>query len=411
MNFAGIVKLSLVGLRTNKTRSFLTMLGIIIGIASVIVIMSVGAGAQSLILDQIQGVGSNLVGILPGASEEDGPPASVFGIQITTLIDEDAWAIKNQLPEVVDVASYVTGVETVSWQNQKSDLTFNGVSYSYPNVEDVKVSKGSFFTAEEEGAMARVVVLGSQAAQELFGNIDPLGQDIKIKRESFKVIGVLEERGSIGFQNSDKQVFIPLTAAQKLLLGIRHVALIRAKIDKSENIDYAIASIKEILRDRHNLRNVGEDDFSVRSQAEAIKALMTITNALKFFLAAVAGLSLIVGGIGIMNIMFVSVIERIKEIGLRKAVGATPGNILKQFLIESLMLTGIGGVIGIIIGAVISGLVAAVAIYLGYSWSYVITPSSIVVGFIVAASVGMIFGYFPARRAANLNPIEALRHE
>ena len=189
------------------------------------------------------------------------------------------------------------------------------------------------------------------------------------------------------------------------------MALIRAKIDKSENINYAIASIKEILRDRHNLRNVAEDDFSVRSQAEAIKALTTITDALKFFLAAVAGLSLVVGGIGIMNIMFVSVMERVKEIGLRKAVGATPAGILKQFLVESLMLTGIGGLIGIVIGALISGLVALVAIYLGYTWSYVVTPASILTGFIVSASVGIVFGYFPARRAANLNPIDALRHE
>lgn len=411
MDLFNIIKLSLIGLKTNKVRSFLTMLGIIIGIASVIVIMSVGAGAQYLILDQIQGVGSNLIGVMPGASDEKGPPASVFGIQITTLTDDDSYAINDQIPEITAISSYVRGLDTVTWQNQKRDLTFMGVNASYPEVEDTKVERGLFFTAEDELSISRVAILGSAVAEDIFGEIEPLGQEIKIKREIFKVIGILEQRGNVGFQNPDEQIFIPLSAAQKLILGIKHVSLIRAKVDKAENIDYAVSGIEEVLRDRHNLRNSLTDDFSVRSQTEAVEALTTITNALKFFLAAMAGISLVVGGIGIMNIMFVSVMERIREIGLRKAVGATSSAILKQFLVEAALLTCVGGLAGVILGSFISGAVALVAVYLGYSWQYLITSSSVIVGLAVSGTVGIVFGYFPALRAARLHPIDALRYE
>ena len=387
------------------------MLGIIIGISAVIIIISVGAGAQSLILNQIEKVGSNLIGIMPGASDEDSPPASIMGIQVTTLKYEDGLAILDRVLEVVSLASFVQGIETVSWQNQKKDATFIGTTSNYPQVEDTEVVSGRFFDYQEERNAARVAVLGSKIAEELFSGTDPIGQKIKIKRESFKVIGVFKERGKVAFQDPDNQVFIPLSAAQKVLIGIQHVTLIRAKVLSEENIGFILEQIKQVLRDRHNITNPDEDDFTVRSQTEAIGVLTTITNALAFFLAAIASISLIVGGIGIMNIMYVAVTERTSEIGLRKAVGATKRNVLTQFLVESILITFLGGLLGIIIGSIISGLVAFVANYLGYNWAFVVSPLSIIVGVVVSCAIGIIFGYFPAKRAADLDPIEALRYE
>jgi len=411
MNFRSIISLSLIGLKTNKSRSALTMLGIIIGIAAVIIIMSVGAGAQSLILNQVEKVGSNLIGVLPGASEDDGPPASAMGVTVTTLTYEDGLVIHDQIPEIIALTSYTRGIDTVSWQNQQLDTTFMGTTASYLNVESAEVAKGHFFLSTDEKGIARVAVLGSGVALDLFGEIDPIGQKIKIKRESFEVVGVLKERGTVAFENVDDQLFIPLNTAQKLLLGIHHVNMMRAKVDNSESIEQVILEVKQILRDRHNIKNEGEDDFSVRNQVEALDMLTTITDALKFFLAAMAAISLLVGGVGIMNIMYVVVTERTQEIGLRKAVGATYHNLLSQFLIEAIIITMVGGIIGIIIGSVISMLVAFIAIYLGYAWSFIVSPGSIIVSVVVATLVGVVFGFFPAKRAAKLDPITALRYE
>ena len=411
MNFRSIISLSLIGLKTNKSRSALTMLGIIIGITAVIIIMSVGAGAQSLILNQVEKVGSNLIGVLPGASEDDGPPASAMGVTVTTLTYEDGLVIQDQIPEIIALTSYTRGIDTVSWQNQQLDTTFMGTTASYLNVESAEVAKGHFFLSTDEKGIARVAVLGSGVALDLFGEIDPIGQKIKIKRESFEVVGVLKERGTVAFENVDDQLFIPLNTAQKLLLGIHHVNMMRAKVDNSESIEQVILEVKQILRDRHNIKNEGEDDFSVRNQVEALDMLTTITDALKFFLAAMAAISLLVGGVGIMNIMYVVVTERTQEIGLRKAVGATYHNLLSQFLIEAIIITMVGGIIGIIIGSVISMLVAFIAIYLGYAWSFIVSPGSIIVSVVVATLVGVVFGFFPAKRAAKLDPITALRYE
>ena len=205
--------------------------------------------------------------------------------------------------------------------------------------------------------------------------------------------------------------FLPLVSAQKLLLGINYVNLIRAKVINEASLDLAVEEVKQVLRDRHNIANPKEDDFSVRNQAEALDMLTTLTNGLKFFLAAVAAISLLVGGIGIMNIMYVSVSERTREIGLRKAVGATAGNLLNQFLAEAVIVTVLGGIVGILIGSLISALIALAANYLGYAWSFIVTPASIIVGFLVSFVIGVIFGYFPAHQAAKLNPIDALRYE
>lgn len=394
-------------------RTFLTMLGMIIGIASVIIIMSVGAGAQSLILNQIKGMGSNLIGVLPGASDENGPPASAMGVSVTTLKYEDAQALakRDKVPHALAVASYVKGTGTINWENRSVDTNFTGTTASYINVEDAEVEKGIFFSTEDEKTITRVVVLGSQVAEDLFQNTEPVGQTVKIKRETFKVIGVMKKRGSVAFQNQDSQIFIPLLTAQKIILGINHLGYVRVKIDFSENIQESIEDIKATMRDQHDLSGSTADDFSVRSMQQALDVFTGVTNALKFFLAAIAAIALIVGGIGIMNIMLVSVNERIREIGLRKAVGAKRKNILTQFLVETIILSLGGGLIGVMVGFIFSFLVAVIAKYLGYQWDFVVSLSSIFLACGISVGIGLIFGIYPAYKAANLDPITALRYE
>lgn len=402
--------LSIIG--RNKVRSFLTMLGIVIGIMSVIVVMSVGAGAQSLILNQVTSLGSNLVGVLPGKSEDNGPPASAMGIVVTTLKYEDMKALTGlEFPSIVSVTGYVRGAETINWGDNKTDTSFVGVSADLPNVEDTEVRLGRFFSEEEEKGLARVVVLGSQVAKELFEDADPIGKQIRIKKTSFTVIGVMVERGSSGFQNQDNQVYTPITTAQKLLLGIDYISFGRIKVDKAENVDKAVEYIKQVLRERHKITNPEEDDFSVRTTAQGLDALTNITNALKIFLSAIAAISLIVGGIGIMNIMLAAVQERTREIGLRKAVGATNRNIITQFLIETVMITFLGALAGILLGTLISFVAGKIAQSQGYHWDIVVSFSSIFTACIVGVSIGLVFGIVPARRASKLNPIEALRYE
>jgi putative ABC transport system permease protein len=410
------IRASTSALLTNKVRSFLTMLGIIIGVGAVIVIMAVGAGAQSLILSQVKSLGSNLIGVLPGKSEEKGPPASVMGIAITTLTYDDALAIsdKKNVPNITAAAAYVKSIATVSWGSHKYDTNLNGTTASYLDVEGGELEAGRFFSREEEANLSRVAVLGSAVKKELFGESEAVGQRIKIKRHSFEVIGVMAERGNVFFQDYDDQVFLPIKTMQKLVLGVNHIGLIRVKVDKKENVPQAIADTKAILRARHNItdQSGANDDFTVRSMAQVLDILSTITNALRYFLAAMAALSLLVGGIGIMNIMLVGVTERTREIGLRKAVGASNFDIMSQFLLEAVVVTVLGGIIGIIGGIAFSFLISASAHFLGYNdWEFSVSPLSIILAVAVAGAVGLIFGLYPARKASRLEPVEALRYE
>ncbi|MBU1177515.1 MAG: ABC transporter permease [Patescibacteria group bacterium] len=404
------IKLSLKNLLLKKSRSFLTMLGIIIGVAAVISIMSVGASAQDLLLAQVRAMGSNLIGVLPGASDEAGPPAAMFGIEITTLKHEDALALE-KLPHIVAVCSYLNGRGSISYLNKSKDYNYMGVSEGYIIVEETTVDSGRFFRQDEIDSLARVVVLGSEVKKELFGDDNPIDKRVKINQVSFKVIGVMEERGVVAFQNQDEQVFVPIKTSQKLLLGVNHLAFIRAKIDKEENIESAISRVKSTIRFRHNIKDPIKDDFSIRSTDQALDMLGTITQALKMFLAAVAAISLIVGGIGIMNIMFVSVNERTREIGLRKAIGAKRKNILFQFLIESATMTLMGGLIGIITGILIAWAITIGVNYFGYDWKFIVTPVSVLISTMMAIIIGLIFGLWPASRASKLNAIKALRYE
>ena len=396
----------------SKVRSFLTMLGIIIGVMAVIIVMSVGAGAQSLILNQVKSVGSNLVGVLPGASEEDGPPASVLGIVVTTLKYKDGQEVLKRGCDCIEALTmYVSGNETINLEDHIVNTTFAGTTASYLDVEDTSVAEGRFFDEEEEKGLGRVVVLGHEVKEKLFEDDDPIGRKIRIKKTNFTVIGVMKKRGVSGFQNQDDQVFVPISTAQKLLLGIDHISMIRAKVDLPENMDDAVESIRTILRERHNLDTGEDDDFVVRAMSQGLDALSSITDALKFFLVAISAIALVVGGFGIMNIMLATVQERTREIGLRKAVGAKARHITTQFLIEAVVITFLGGILGIILGVLISILVAKIAQALGYNWDLVITTSSIILGCAVSVGIGLIFGIVPARRASKLNAIEALRYE
>ena len=396
----------------NKMRSFLTMLGIIIGVTAVIVVMSVGTSAQNLILNEVKSMGSNMVSIVPGKAEEGGPPSSVFGVVITTLKYEDGEALlERNYPSIVALSSYVKGNDRVVWEDKKADINFYGVSSSYIDVEDSEVEKGRFFTKEEEEAQARLAVLGSKIAEDLFGDRNPLGEKIKIKKSNFTIIGVMKEKGGGLTQNQDQEIMVPVRTAQSVLLGIDYVSMVRFKVDSIENIDKSIGYVEDFLRERHDIDDPKDDDFTVRSVQEALDALSMVTTAIRFFLVAVSAISLIVGGFGIMNIMLATVEERVNEIGLRKAVGAKNIHITMQFLIETAAITFISGIIGIILGVLVSIMIASVAGFMGYKWDLIISFPSIIVASFVSIVVGLVFGLVPARKASRLNPIEALRYE
>ncbi len=423
MNFFSTIKLVIRTLLARKGRSFLTILGIVIGVAGVIIIIALGAGAQSLVLGQVTKLGTNLLSVQPGKSNEKGPPAQIFGIIITSLAQEDAQALRDTslVPHSTAVSSAVRGGSTVVWRNKDIDTNFTGTDYSYPDVVTITMREGRFMSQQEEQGNANVVVLGSAVADELFGEsgIDPLGQVIKVKSSSqteaggipLRVIGVVSPRGSAFFQNQDDQIFLPLDIAQKQLLGIRYLQVINIKVDSAENVEQTIMDVKSVLMQRHRIKKDVDADFTVRNIADAVKILSTITDALRLFLTAMAAIALVVGGIGILNIMMVTVAERTREIGLRKAVGAKNAAVRNQFLLEAGILTTLGGLIGIVVGIVVAFLVSLLMKKLGYDWAFVISFTSVVLAVGVSILTGVIFGSYPAYKASKLNPIEALRYE
>jgi len=417
MKFTNSFKTAIIGLKTNKTRSFLTVLGIVIGIASVILMMSLGDGAQNLILRQIMSMGANNVYVEPGAFSGGGDMTQQMmeGMEVKTFTLKDIEAIAKD-PLVEMAAPIVVSVSRVVYKNNDEKITFFATTPAYNKITDARTILGSDFTDFEVQSMSKVAVLGYKIKEDLFEDENPIGKIIRIKKTNFRVIGVMEEQGTQMFQSLDEYIYIPITTAQKFLLGINHVQSSVVKIISQDQIDEAVEDIRLILRERHNIYNpdgdLAKDDFKVVSGKETADIMNTVTSILTLLLSSVAAIALVVGGVGIMNIMLVSVAERTREIGLRKAVGARSKDILYQFLIESVVLTVLGGVLGILLGAIFSYLVSIVlTMALGIQWDFVLSLSSIILAFGVAAVIGLVFGIYPARKAAKLSPIDALRYE
>ncbi|HVS79502.1 MAG TPA: ABC transporter permease [Candidatus Paceibacterota bacterium] len=400
------------GLRTNRSRSLLTILGIVIGITAIMLVVSLGAGAQNLILSEVQGLGTQTIAVLPGR-EPTSPTDAATSILSDSLKEKDLIALRNKgnVPGVKEVEPIVIGAGVASYGSNVYQTTIFGTSQLAEGLLNLKESEGVFYDEADVQAHANVAVIGTKVADKLFDGDDPLNQTIKIKNRSLRVIGVLKGTGG-SFINVDEMILTPYTTAQEYLLGINYFSRLIVEADDGADVNTVANDVKLTLRESHNISDPSKDDFNVQTQQELADTLSTITNALTYFLVAVAAIALFVGGIGIMNIMLVSVSERTREIGLRKALGATEGDILSQFLLESVLLTAVGGVIGIILGTSLAFLISiGLSKGLGVDWKFVFPWMGAALGFGVSALIGLIFGGYPARKAAQKSPIEALRYE
>lgn len=410
MRWDDLFETSSSALKSNKSRSALTILGIVIGIAAVIMMLSIGQSAQGLILSQVAELGADLVFVEPSAGDPTAGPPDPFIEQTLDLDDAEAIRDSGFFSAVSSVLVTSVAVE----RGQESRFAqIQGVEGGYNEIFPADLIDGRYVDESDVVSNARVAVLGIEIAEELFGDQDPVGLKLDISDTSFRVIGVYDEQGTRFFQNLDQQITIPVTTMQRDVLGVDYVSYISMRA--IDDIEIAKDEVRFILRDEHDIdnpeRDPEKDDFFVSSQSDAVEIIGVIGGVLTILLASIAAISLIVGGIGIMNIMLVSVTERTKEIGLRKSVGATYQEILQQFLLESVLLTLIGGLFGVIIGVVFSvGSALVVQQYLE-GWDVSVSVQAIVLGVIVATAVGVLFGIYPARRAAKLEPVDALRYE
>ncbi len=407
MTYHDILEETYTALSANKIRSGLTVLGIVIGISSVIAMVAIGDGAQSSIQANIESIGANLIMVTPGAQRAPGYQVSTGRGTAETLTQGDADAILSQVSNVTAVTGEVSGREQVTAKGTNTNTTVLGTDASYALVRNVNVSEGSFITDAEVTSMAKVAVLGPTAASDLFATgTDPVGQQITIKGIVFNVVGVLQSKGGSGFSNADDMIMIPKSDAQTFLTGNTYLTEIDVEAATSNAMTQVQNDITTLLLQRHNISNPANADFSTLNEASIVATASSVVSTFTVLLGSVAGISLLVGGIGIMNMMLTSVTERTKEIGLRKAIGARNRDISLQFLSEAVILTFLGGLIGIILGTGIAFGVSALGII-----QTQISLYPIVLAFCVSAGIGIIFGYYPAKRAAALNPIEALRFE
>ncbi len=412
MNIDYSFKTAIRGLKTNRSRSALTILGIVIGITAIMLVMSLGQGAQNLILSQIQSIGSKTIAVVPGRQ----PKGIMDSLSVFTdsLKERDLTALEKRenVPHLSRIIPIVFGSGTAVFENESYAATVFGVTDLFVKIYDMYPDQGRIFTDEEIKSYSDVIVIGFKVKDELFGPSDALGEKIKIKGRNFKVIGLLGQKGQFSFINFDSAVIVPYTTAQRYIFGIKYFNRVVIEADSEENVAQTVEDIKITLRNSHNIADPDKDDFFIETQESAMKTVSTIMNILTLFLAAVAAISLIVGGVGIMNIMLVSVTERTREIGLRKALGATDKNILFQFLLESIVLTALGGIIGIILGTSLSFLTSlALTKFANLNWSFNFPVQAALLGIGVSAFVGLVFGLYPARQASRKSPIEALRYE
>ncbi len=406
MNYINTLRIAINALKRNKFRAFLTMLGIIIGVASIIAMLAIGQGSKKSIQDQMSGMGTNLIFAMPNSMQRGG--VQMGNSSSTALSLQDIEAIEKNCPAISHISPQVTSGGQLIYGNENWPSQIYGVNQYYLDIRKYKLEKGRVFTEREIKTFAKVCILGQTVVENLFGtNVDPIGQTIRFNSIPFKVIGVLEDKGDNGMgQDQDDLVICPYTTVQKRILSITHIQGIFASAASEDLNDEAIEQLTASLRITHKIKPGDTDDFRVMSQSELVSTFTSISDVMTALLGAIAGISLLVGGIGIMNIMYVSVTERTKEIGLRLSVGGRENDIMLQFLIESILLSVTGGIIGIIFGLAASKVITAIM-----NWPVVIMPTAVAFAFIVCSAIGIFFGWYPARKAASLNPIDALRYE
>jgi putative ABC transport system permease protein len=396
---------------TNRGRSFLTILGIVIGIASIIIVMSIGDSARTLIVKEIQSFGAQNVFINPG--NPNGPFDVAGAVLSKSITEKDVKDLTNKsnVPDAVLVNPSVTAFYSVSYGSEIKQATIWGTGADGFAIYNLNLQAGRLFTSEEVIAKANVAVIGKNIAKDVFGLQSPIGEKIKIKDQKFEVIGIFSSENSSMF-GIDDMVVSPYTTIQQKLMGIRHFHEIVVQASSPDVVPGMVVDIETVLRNSHNIDDPSKDDFIISTQEDIMKTVNQILNALTIFLALVAAISLLVGGVGVMNIMFVSVVERTQEIGLRKALGATHKDILRQFLFNAVLLTGAGGIIGIITGSLFTFLISVIASYTtNLNFPFIFSLQGALLGIFVAGGTGIIFGIFPARQASQKSPIEALRYE
>lgn len=416
MKYIQSLRFAVKTIRTHKTRTFLALLGVVIGVFSVVVVMALGEGVKGFIVGQVESFGTNLIQVevkIPstGKMSSENAASRAQGTQITTLTVKDGEAI-GKLPNVKAVYAGTIGQERASYGSIGKRIFLFGAGAGVADVdENAKLASGRFFTEEEDANLARVVVLGSETSRTFFGESEAVGNSIIIKGEKYRVIGVLSPRGTAAFLNLDAFTYVPVQTLQKKILGVDYVQIVSVKMSSASRETETVADIIALLRKRHNIDDPDKDDFAVTSSKEARETLEDVLGSVTILLLALTSISLLVGGVGIMNVMYVSVAERTSEIGLRKAVGATAGAILGQFLFEALIITLIGGLAGIVLGVLFSLGLGFLFQYLGFGLAPHFSLTSFLLGMGFSTTVGLLFGIAPAYRASKLSPMEALRKE